>query len=159
MIVSPSRHKRSEPITSVRLLIEWLVDLGNLLLQQLCWHSMAFRRSNSKEIPSWICLRLKGRRAPFWASRSWAAERDEAFLKIRGEQVYLWRAVDEHGQVLDILVQEHRDAEAAERFFRRLLKHTCEPPERMSTDKLASYAAVFPNSPQWSTRRCTPVPG
>jgi putative transposase len=73
---------------------------------------------------------------------------DEVFLKIRGEQVYLGRAVDEHGQVLDILVQEHRDADAAERFFRRLLEHTGEPPERIRTDKLASYAAAKRRLPE-----------
>jgi putative transposase len=76
---------------------------------------------------------------------------DEVFLKIRGEQVYLWRAVDEHGQVVDILVQEHRDADAAERFFRRLLDHTGEPPERIRTDKLASYAAAKKRLPELAT--------
>jgi putative transposase len=45
-------------------------------------------------------------------------------------------------QVLNVLVQEHRDADAAERFFRRLLGHAGEPPERIRTDKLASYAAA-----------------
>ncbi len=63
-------------------------------------------------------------------------------MKIRGKQVYLWRAVDEHGQVLDILVQGHRNTEAAEQFFRRLLDSTEEPPERMVTDGLASYGAA-----------------
>jgi putative transposase len=56
--------------------------------------------------------------------------------------VYLWRAVDEHGQVLDILVQEKRDTAAAERFFRRLLKEADELPERIITDKLGSYSAA-----------------
>jgi putative transposase len=73
---------------------------------------------------------------------------DEVFLKIRGAWVYLWRAVDEHGPVLDVLVQEHRDADAAERFFRRLLDHTGEPPERIRTDKLASYAAAKKRLPE-----------
>ena len=73
---------------------------------------------------------------------------DEVFLKIRGEQVYLWRAVDEHGQVLDILVQEQRNADAAERFFRRLLNHAGEPPERIRTDRLASYAAAKKRLPE-----------
>ena len=73
---------------------------------------------------------------------------DEVFLKIRGEQVYLWRAVDEHGQVLDILVQEHRDADAAERFFRRLLDHAGGPPEQIRTDRLASYAAAKKRLPE-----------
>jgi putative transposase len=73
---------------------------------------------------------------------------DEVFLKIRGKQVYLWRAVDEHGQVLDILVQEQRDADAAEYFFRRLLDHTGVPPERIRTDRLASYAAAKKRLPE-----------
>jgi putative transposase len=52
-------------------------------------------------------LRRRERRT----GRTWHL--DEVFLKIRGEQVYLWRAVDEHGQVVDILVQQHRDTDAA----------------------------------------------
>jgi putative transposase len=67
---------------------------------------------------------------------------DEVFLKMNGRRVYLWRAVDEHGQVLDILVQARRDADAAEWFFRRLLAGVGQPPERIVTDKLASYAAA-----------------
>jgi putative transposase len=87
-------------------------------------------------------LRRRERRT----GRTWHL--DEVFLKIRGEQVYLWRAVDEHGQVVDILVQQHRDTDAAERFFRRLLEHTGEPPERIRTDKLASYAAAKRRLPE-----------
>ena len=47
---------------------------------------------------------------------------DEVFIRIQGEQHYLWRAVDQDGVVLDILVQSRRDAGAAKRFFKRLLK-------------------------------------
>jgi putative transposase len=47
---------------------------------------------------------------------------DEVFIRIKGVQHYLWRAVDQDGVVLDILVQARRDAQAAERFFKRLLK-------------------------------------
>jgi putative transposase len=47
---------------------------------------------------------------------------DEVFIRIRGKQPYLWRAVDQHGVVLDILVQSQRSAKAAKRFFRKLLK-------------------------------------
>ena len=64
------------------------------------------------------------------------------FLKIGGEQAYLWRAVDEHGQVLDILVQELRDADAAEQFFRRFLDHADKPPERICTDMVTRYAVA-----------------
>ena len=47
---------------------------------------------------------------------------DEVFIRINGKIHYLWRAVDQHGNVLDILVQPRRDAKAAKKFFRRLLK-------------------------------------
>jgi putative transposase len=67
---------------------------------------------------------------------------DEVFLRMNGRRVYLWRAVDEHGQVLDVLIQKHRDADAAERFFSQLLDHGGNTPERIVTDKLASYAAA-----------------
>lgn len=66
---------------------------------------------------------------------------DEVFLRMNGRRVYLWRAIHEHGQVLDIFVQACRDALAAERFFRSLLDGLGQPPERIVTDKLASYAA------------------
>jgi putative transposase len=60
-------------------------------------------------------------------------------LKIRGKRHWLWRAVDQHGVVLDILVQERRDQQAAERFL-QLVLHTCEyEPRVVITDKLASY--------------------
>lgn len=64
---------------------------------------------------------------------------DEVFVKICGEQHYLWRAVDQDGDVLDILVQRRRDARAAERFFRKVLKGQKEEPRRLVTDKLRSY--------------------
>jgi putative transposase len=47
---------------------------------------------------------------------------DEIFIRINGQQQYLWRAIDQDGDVIDILVQPHRDQGAAERFFRRLLR-------------------------------------
>ena len=49
---------------------------------------------------------------------------DEVFIKINGLRKYLWRAVDQDGNVLDILVQNRRDKAAARRFFRRLMKKT-----------------------------------
>ena len=64
---------------------------------------------------------------------------DEVFIKIRGVQRYLWRAVDEHGVVLDVLVTSRRNAAAARRFLRKLLKGLCYVPKRLITDKLASY--------------------
>src|ERR1700752_2650493 len=59
--------------------------------------------------------------------------------KINGKIHYLWRAVDQHGNVLDILVQPRRDAKAAKKFFCRLLKGLRYVPRVLVTDKLASY--------------------
>ena len=71
------------------------------------------------------------------------------FLRIQGKTHYLWRAVDQHGNVLDILVQSRRSARAAKRFFRKLLKGLQYVPPVIVTDKLRSYAAakreVLPN--------------
>ena len=67
---------------------------------------------------------------------------DELFINIQGRQQYLWRAVDEDGDTIDILVQSRRDRRAAARFFRKLLKgQGCEP-RRLITDKLRSYSAA-----------------
>ncbi|MFE9927261.1 IS6 family transposase [Streptomyces sp. NPDC005774] len=67
---------------------------------------------------------------------------DEVFVKINGEQTYLWRAVDQDGNVLDILVQNRRDKAAARRFFRSLMQKTRTVPRVIVTDKLRSYGAA-----------------
>ncbi|WP_217133011.1 IS6 family transposase [Streptomyces sp. AC558_RSS880] len=67
---------------------------------------------------------------------------DEVFIKINGEQKYLWRAVDQDGNVLDILVQNRRDKAAARRFLRRLMKKTRTAPRVIVTDRLRSYGAA-----------------
>jgi putative transposase len=67
---------------------------------------------------------------------------DEVFTRIRGKLHYLWRAVDQDGNVLDILVQSRRNAKAAKRFFRKLLKSLQYVPRVIVTDKLKSYAAA-----------------
>jgi putative transposase len=64
---------------------------------------------------------------------------DEVYIRINGVQHYLWRAVDQNGVVLDILVQERRDATAAKRFFKRLLAGLQYKPKRIVTDGLRSY--------------------
>ena len=61
------------------------------------------------------------------------------FVEINGAQRYLWRAVDQHGNVLDILVQSRRNAVAAKKFFRKLLKGLRYVPRVLVTDKLRSY--------------------
>ena len=67
---------------------------------------------------------------------------DELFVTIRGQRQYLWRAVDQDGDTIDILVQPRRDRCAAERFFRKLLRGQGGEPRRLVTDKLRSYAAA-----------------
>jgi putative transposase len=67
---------------------------------------------------------------------------DEVFLTINGQLHYLWRAVDQHGNVLDILVQSRRNKPAAKKFFRKLLKGCQYVPRVLITDKLGSYAAA-----------------
>ena len=67
---------------------------------------------------------------------------DEVFLKINGKQQYLWRAVDQQGTVLDILVQSRRNKQAAKKFFRKLLNGCTYVPRVLVTDKLASYGAA-----------------
>jgi putative transposase len=70
------------------------------------------------------------------------------FIKINGTSHYLWRAVDQHGNVLDILVTSRRDAKAATRFFRKLLTGVEYVPRVLITDKLSSYGVAH--------RRLTP---
>ena len=67
---------------------------------------------------------------------------DELFVTLNGRLQYLWRAVDEDGDVLDILVQSRRNRRAAVRFFRKLLKRQGCVPRRWITDKLRSYSAA-----------------
>jgi len=67
---------------------------------------------------------------------------DELFVTIRGQRQYLWRAVDQDGEVIDILLQPRRDRRAAARFFRKLLKRSGRVPHRLVTDRLGSYRAA-----------------
>ena len=67
---------------------------------------------------------------------------DEVYLKIDGRMVYLWRAVDAEGEVLDVLIQSKRNKHAALKLLRKLLKKYAVVPERMVTDDLRSYGAA-----------------
>jgi len=79
--------------------------------------------------------RCQGRLGDLW-------HLDEVFVKIRGEWHYLWRAVDQDGDVIEILVQRYRNARAAKRFFRKLLKGQGSRPWQLVTDKLKSYGSA-----------------
>ena len=67
---------------------------------------------------------------------------DEVAIRIAGVKHWLWRAVDQTGMVLDVLVQKRRDERAAKRLLRKLLKRQCRAPRVMVTDKLPSYGAA-----------------
>ena len=67
---------------------------------------------------------------------------DEIFVKINGIQHYLWRAVDQDGDIVDVFLQRRRDGTAAKRFFKRLLRASGSEPRRIVTDKLRSYGVA-----------------
>ena len=67
---------------------------------------------------------------------------DEVFVKIDGKQHYLWRAVDQDGEIVDVFLQCRRDGKAATRFFKRLLKTHRMEPRKIVTDKLRSYGVA-----------------
>jgi putative transposase len=72
---------------------------------------------------------------------------DEVFVKLRGEPYVLWRAVDEHGTELDVLLQKRRDTAAARRFFRKVLR-SHPVPRKIVTDQLRSYPAAKAEVPE-----------
>ena len=67
---------------------------------------------------------------------------DEVFVKVNGKQQYLWRAVDQDGEVVDVFLQGRRDAIAAKRFFKRLIRCNGSEPRKIVTDKLRSYGVA-----------------
>ena len=87
---------------------------------------------------------------------------DEVFIKIGGKQHYLWRAIDQDGEVVDVLLQTRRNTQAAMRFFKRILKSAGCSPHTIVTDKLRSYGAAQRemggawehDTSQYSNNRC-----
>ena len=67
---------------------------------------------------------------------------DEVFVKLTDKQQYLWRAVDQDGEMVDVFLQARRDGTAAKRFFKRLLKNHHNEPRKIVTDKLRSYGVA-----------------
>src|ERR1700740_348326 len=86
-----------------------------------------------------IARRLRQRRPG--PSNRWHL--DEMVVRIAGERMYLWRAVDHEGEILDSLVHPRRDTRAALRLMRKLLKKQGFVPKLLVTDKLRSYASAF----------------
>ena len=79
------------------------------------------------------------RKRPFIADK---CHLNEVVVTIKKQQYYLWRAVDAEGNVLDVLLQRHRDTNAAKRFFRKLLKKQGFVPRVIVTAQIKSYAAA-----------------
>ncbi|MHA1564221.1 MAG: IS6 family transposase [Alphaproteobacteria bacterium] len=94
----------------------WVLKFGRLYAQRL-------RRSRPKPDDRWHL--------------------DEMFVTIRGKRMYLWRAVDSEGEVLDFLIQSKRNKAAALKLMRKLLKIHAFAPRVVVTDKLRSYASAF----------------
>jgi putative transposase len=116
---------------SLRMVEEMLLERGIVVSYETVrqW-ALKFGQSFAKQIR---------RRLPV-AGDKWHL--DEIVINIAGQKHWLWRAVDQHGVVLDILVQSRRDAKAAKRLLRKLLKKQAIAPRVMITDKLASYGAA-----------------
>jgi transposase-like protein len=88
--------------------------------------------------PLIACKLRQGRPRP---SARWHL--DEMVVRIAGQRMYLWRAVDHEGEVLDMLIQRRRDTQAALRLMRKLLKKQRFAPKLLVTDKLGSYGSAF----------------
>jgi putative transposase len=67
---------------------------------------------------------------------------DEVFVRIQGKRRYLWRAIDQDGEVVDVFLQARQDSKAAKRFFKRFLKKRRDEPRKIITDKLRSYGVA-----------------
>ena len=113
---------------SLRMIEEILAARGNIVSHEtICCWAEKFGREFSSRIR---------RRAPVRGDK-WHL--DEVVITIAGKKHWLWRAVDQDGFVLDILVQNHRDRGAARRLMRKLLMKSTKAPRVMITDKLKSY--------------------
>jgi transposase-like protein len=106
------------------------------IIQQAIWLYLRFTLS-LRDVEDLLAERAKRRPKPH---TTWHL--DEVYLKIDGRMLYLWRAVDAEGEVLDVLVQSKRNKHAALKLMRKLLKKCAFVPERLVTDDLRSYGAA-----------------
>ena len=124
-------------------------DIEDLLAQRDITVSHGSIRLWCANFGTWYARRLRRRHAGYGDT----FHIDEVFVKIQGIQHYLWRAVDQDGEIVDVYVQKRRDAK---RFFRRLLKVGRGEPRKITTDKLRSYGVahreLMPESIHGSTQ-------
>jgi transposase-like protein len=92
-----------------------------------------------------------------YVSRSWHV--DETYIKVHGTWCYLYRAIDRNGNLVDLLLSQHRDMDTAQRFFRQALDVTGQAPERVTTDGHDSYPrAIRETLGEHVHHRCNPYP-
>jgi len=113
-------------------------DIEDLLAERSIEVSYESIRSWCNKFGSHYARRLKRRHLGFGDT----FYMDEVFVKIQGKQQYLWRAVDQDGEVVDVFLQSRRDGAAAKRFFKRLIRNHGNEPRKIVTDKLRSYGVA-----------------
>lgn len=138
------------PVAVISCAVRWyhrfnlsLRDIEELLLERGVTVSYESVRNWCDRFGSQLACRAKAARGKPGAT--WHL--DEVFVKLRGEPYVLWRAVDEHGTELDVLLQKRRDKAAARRFFRKVLR-SHPVPEKIVTDQLRSYPAAKAEVPE-----------
>jgi putative transposase len=146
MMPAPSSYHRRRFPTEITSHAVWLYHVFSLSLRDV--ELILAERGvmvTHESIRSWcrkfgaeFAKRLRRRRQR--PGDTW--QLDEVFIRIRGLVHYLWRAVDQHGVVQDIVVQEKRDGGAAKRFFKRLLQGLQYRPKHLVTDGLRSYGVA-----------------
>ncbi|WP_175908203.1 IS6 family transposase [Burkholderia seminalis] len=142
-------HGHRFPAAIISQAVRWyfrfqlsLRDIEELLFERGVIVSYeTIRRWCDKFGPAFACRVKAARRKP---GSTWHL--DEMAVTLRGEPYLLWRAVDEHGVELDVLLQKRRDKAAAKRFFQRVLR-TCPVPRKIVTDQLRSYPAAMADIP------------
>jgi putative transposase len=146
-LTNPARYARYRFPTAVIHHALWLMNRfkfslrtgQEILLERGIHVSHETLREWNLKFAALIALEIQRRRA--MPGRTWHL--DEMRVVVRGSIMWLWRAVDEHGQVLDILLQGNRDTEAARCFFEKLINDHRFVPEKIVTDQLGSYKAAL----------------
>jgi putative transposase len=143
-LLSYRRHRFPPPIIqhAIWLYLRFTLsyrDVEELLAQRGLDISYETIRRWVRKFGSVIARRLRQRRPR--PSDRWHL--DEMVVRIAGRRMYLWRAVDHEGEILDVLVQPRRDRRAALKLMRKLLRMQGFAPRLVVTDKLRSYGAAF----------------
>ena len=143
-LLSYRRHRFPPPVIqhAIWLYLRFTLsyrDVEELLAQRGLDISYETIRRWVRKFGSVIARRLRLRRPR--PSKRWHLE--EMVVRIAGRRMYLWRAVDHEGEILDVLVQRRRDRRAALKLMRKLLRKQGFAPRLVVTDKLRSYGAAF----------------